>query len=75
MTLASKFVPQKKKRYLVTDQCFWEKLTDEEKKAYNPYDTTRAPHSVELVDVETGTVVHLPSGSVVEVIEYHEQKE
>lgn len=63
-----KFTPLPNKTYLVTDQCFWNSLTEEEKEKYNPYDKTRAPHSVQLVDCETGTIVNLPSGSFIQII-------
>lgn len=69
MSASSKFKPRKGKRYIVTDQCFWQQLTDEERKAYNPYDKKRAPHGIQLVDAETGTVVNLLSGSIVEIVD------
>jgi hypothetical protein len=71
-TTPKKFIPVKKMRYLVTDQCFFKPL--EKPELYNPYDKTRAPHSIQLVDVETGTIVNLPSGSIIEVIKYNEPK-
>jgi len=67
--MAKKVPTQKtKKQYLVTDQCFYQTLKNPEK--YNPYDKTRAPHSIQLVDQQTGTIVALPSGSIIEVISY-----
>lgn len=72
MSTPKKFIPVQKKKYLVTDQCFFKPLKNPEQ--YNPYDKTRAPHSIQLVDVETGTIVNLPSGSIVEVIKYNEPK-
>lgn len=53
------------KEYLVTDQCMWqnEPLPD-----YNPYDPARKPHSVQLVDPVSGTIVNLKSGSVVKIV-------
>lgn len=70
--MADKFLPIAEKEYLVTDQCFYEELTDEEKKTYNPYDTKRAPHSMQIVDTETGTVVHLAAGSIIKIIKARE---
>lgn len=64
----NKFKPLQDKEYILTDMCFWEPLTDEEKENYNPYDKTRTPHGVNLIDAETGTVVNLLSGSVVKII-------
>lgn len=64
-----KFTPLPGKRYIVTDSCYWETLSDEEKAKYNPYDKERAPHSVQLVDQETGTIVNLASGSIIQIIE------
>lgn len=57
--------PRKDKEYLVTDSCFWEETPHEE---YNPYDKKRAPHSIELVDVQTGSIVQLNSGSIIKII-------
>jgi hypothetical protein len=65
-----KFTPKKEKEYVVSDQCFWQELTPEECEAYNPYDKKRMPHLIQLMDVETGTIVNLPSGSVIKVIKY-----
>jgi hypothetical protein len=65
-TIPDKFAPLPEKRYLVTDQCFW--MTNKPKN-YNPLDPKRAPHSIQLVDVETGTIVNLQSGSIIKVIE------
>lgn len=64
-----KFDPIREKEYVVTDQCFWEPLTEKERLAYNPYDEKRSPHSIQLVDTDTGTVVNLKSGSIVKIIE------
>ncbi len=66
--MSKSFVPLKEKEYIVTDQCMWQEMTPEEQKAYNPYDTKRAPHTLEIVDKETGTVAYLASGSVIKVI-------
>lgn len=64
----NKFDPVNEKEYIVTDQCFWQPLTDEEREAYNPYDKNRLPHGITLVDPETGTTVNLLSGSRIKVI-------
>lgn len=56
----------KEKEYIVTDQCWFEEHGIEN---YNPYDRTRKPHAVTLVDVETGTIVLLYSGSKVKITE------
>jgi len=63
-----KFDPIDGKDYLVTDSCGWEELKPEEKKKYNPYDGSRSPHAMQLVDQETGTVVHLNSGSIIKIV-------
>lgn len=63
-----KFVPDAGREYIVTDQCFWENLSEAERKKYNPYDLKRAPHSIQLVCPETGTMVNLQSGSIITVI-------
>jgi hypothetical protein len=64
--LADKFTPLAEKTYMVTDQCFWETNKPEN---YNPLDPKRAPHAITLVDVETGSIVLLKSGSIIQVIE------
>lgn len=66
--MADKFTPIENREYIVTDQCFWENLSPEERMKYNPYDTKRAPHSISLVDAETGTIVNLESGSRVRIV-------
>lgn len=63
---ADKFLPIHEKEYLITDQCFWETNPPEN---YNPLDPKRTPHSVTLVDVETGSIALLKSGSIIKVIE------
>lgn len=63
----TKFDPVVGRKYLVTDQCFWEQLTDKERLKYNPYDGKRLPHSIQLVCLETGTIVNLASGSIISV--------
>lgn len=64
----SKFEPVPNKEYILTDQCYWNQLSEEEKMKYNPYDKTRAPHGIQLVDPENGTIVNLLSGSIIKVI-------
>lgn len=61
-----KFKPLHKKRYMVTDQCMWETSKLEN---YNPLDPKRAPHALTLVDVETGSIAFLKSGSIIQVVE------
>lgn len=68
----SKYEPRKDKEYLVTDQCYWETLTPEEREKYNPYDKDRFPHGICLIDPETGTLVNLLSGSIIKVIKAKE---
>lgn len=67
--MSNKFDPEKGRQYLLTDQCFWEQFTPEEREKYNPYDKKRSPHSIQLVCLETGTIVNLKSGSIITVIE------
>lgn len=61
-----KFNPVAGRKYLVTDQCLYEQ---EPAADYNPLDPSRARHIVQLVDVESGTIVNLMSGSVVQIVE------
>ena len=63
-----KSTPRPDKEYLVTDQCMWSQMSAAEQAAYNPYDKTRAVHALNLIDIETGTVVNLMSGSIVRVV-------
>jgi len=56
---------KKNREYIVTDTCFWE---EEAPEGYNPNDKTRSPHYVHLVDKENGTVVALPSGSIIKIV-------
>lgn len=72
--MTKRFKPSPEKEYIITDQCFWQKLSPKESKEYNPYDNKRAPHSVQLVDPDTGTIVNLPSGSIIKVIKYNGPK-
>ena len=70
--MSNKFTPVEGREYIVTDQCFWEQLSDKERQKYNPYDKKRLPHSVQLICVETGTVVNLLSGSTVKIVKAKE---
>lgn len=66
--MAQKWIPQPDREYIITDSCFWETNPPED---YNPHDTKRAPHSVQLVDRVSGTIVNLPSGSVIKILSVH----
>lgn len=46
--------------FLLTDCCMWEK---------NKKDGTHYPHAVEVVNVETGAVHYIRSGSIIKFIE------
>lgn len=46
-----------KKKYILTDSCFFH---DNKK--------NRSKHWIEVVDLETGQVIHLKSGSVIQVV-------
>lgn len=72
--MINKFIPVPDKEYIVTDQCGWEMLTEDEQCDYNPYDKSRKPHAVQLVDAETGTVVQLESGSIVKIVKARESE-
>lgn len=48
------------KIYLLTDGCMWEQ---------NKRNKTFYPHSIEVVDMETGQVVYVKSGSRITLIE------
>lgn len=50
------------KVYLLTDGCMWEA---------NKKNGTAHPHAVEVVDIETGQVVYIRSGSRIAFIEGH----
>lgn len=64
--------PVKEKEYMITDQCFWK---IHPRKDYNPLDPERSPHSISLVDVATGTLVQLESGSIIKVVKVHHNKD
>lgn len=63
-----KFDPIEDKEYILTDQCYWRQLSKREAKNYNPYDSERAPHGIQLVDPDNGTIVNLLSGSKIKII-------
>lgn len=63
--IAKKFQPKNDAVYIVTDSCFWK---DNPPENYNFSDPDRKPHAIELVDPRTGTVVYLPSGSLISVV-------
>lgn len=64
-----KFTPIDGHEYLVTDQCLYMQDPPE---GYNPQDPQRAPHIVQLVDIDTGTIVNLKSGSIIKIIDAKE---
>lgn len=64
--IENKHKPLQEKRYMLTDQCFWEQNPP---KDYNPLDPKRTPHAVTLVDVDSGSIVILKSGSIIQVID------
>jgi hypothetical protein len=49
-----------KKVFMLTDGCMWEK---------NKEDGTAYPHAVEVVDVETGQVRYIKSGSRIKFLD------
>jgi hypothetical protein len=54
------------RKYILTDQCFY--MEDGGGKDYNP-DDRRKPHITSVVDMKTGTIRQLKSGTVITVIE------
>lgn len=50
----------KEKEYILTDGCMWER---------NKLEGTNFPHSVEVVDAETGQVRYIKSGSRISLVE------
>jgi hypothetical protein len=60
------FKPVCDKQYLVTDQCLFQTKPPLE---YNPLDPERSPHVVQLVDIKTGTIENLKSGSIIKIIQ------
>lgn len=67
-----KFTPREDKEYVLTDSCYFQQSPSLD---YNPYDKERSPHGVQLVDVKTGTVVNLLSGSVIKIIKSRKHNE
>lgn len=67
--MENKYQPVEEREYIVTDTCMYDPDAGDE---YNPLDTERAPHILQCVDRESGTVVHLKSGSVIKVIKANE---
>ena len=49
-----------KKTFLLTDNCAWEA---------NKKNSTNYPHAIEVVDVETGQVRHIKSGSRIKFVD------
>ena len=47
-----------KKKYIITDSCCY----------YPKKGKKRVPHAVEVVDLETGTVKLLRSGSIIQIV-------
>ena len=47
-----------KARYIVTDSCFY----------YEKKGEQRVPHTIEVVNLETGSVKKLKSGSIIRII-------
>lgn len=48
-----------KKEFIITDHCAWEA---------NKKNNTFHPHSIEVVDVKTGQLRYIKSGSVIKII-------
>lgn len=55
----------KNREYIVTDQCFYEENGGG--KDYNP-DDRRKPHAISVVDVKTGTIRQIKSGSIITIV-------
>ncbi len=55
----------------MTDQCLYQQ---EPPADYNPLDPSRARHIVQLVDINSGTIVNLMSGSIVRIVEAKKDK-
>lgn len=51
--------------FMLTDQCFYQEANNEND--YNP-DDRRKPHAISVVDVETGTIRLIKSGSLIKVV-------
>jgi len=48
----------KKKRYIVTNNCYW----------YDKLKTPRTHHFIEVCDMQTGEIIELRNGTVIEVV-------
>jgi len=48
----------KKKRYIVTNNCYW----------YDNLKTPRTHHFIEVCDMQTGEIIELRNGTVIEVV-------
>lgn len=51
--------------FMLTDQCFYQE--DNNEKDYNP-DNRRKPHAISVVDIDTGTIRLIKSGSMIKVV-------
>lgn len=58
--MATRIVPEPDREFILTDGCMWEK---------NKKDGTAFPHAIEVVDVETGQVRYIKSGSRIRFID------
>lgn len=47
------------RKFLLTDYCIWEK---------NKKDCSNSPHSIQVVDTETGQTRYIPSGSIIKFV-------
>jgi hypothetical protein len=61
----NKFNPVAGRRYFVSDQRLYEQ---EPPANYNPLDPYRTRHIVQLIDIDSGTILNLMSGSIVEIV-------
>lgn len=58
--VGEKTAPATTRKFLLTDGCMWE---------LNKKNGTYRPHAIEVVDVETGQVRYIKSGSIIVLIE------
>lgn len=64
------------KEYILTDQCFFKEYENEiDQKGYNPYDSSRTPHTTVVCDPDNGTLVHIPCGSIIKIVKMRENHE
>ena len=47
-----------KKKYIVTNNCYW----------YDKSKTARTPHYIEVCDMQTGEIIELKNGTVIQVV-------